>query len=86
MIESQREAVPRNDAGELDTAHAFLSFARSCVLKKAAGLSEDQLRQRLVVSDTTLLGLVQHLTGAERQLQRRVRRNFRACFRVVSRG
>lgn len=66
MLESQREAVPRNDDGELDTALAFLSFARSCVLKKVAGLSEEQLRRRLVVSDTTLLGLVQHLTDAER--------------------
>ena len=66
MLESQREAVPGNDGGELDTALAFLTFARSCVLKKVAGLSEEQLRRRLVVSDTTLLGLVQHLTDAER--------------------
>jgi hypothetical protein len=29
-------------------------------------LSEEQLRRRLVVSDTTLLGLVQHLTDGER--------------------
>ena len=66
MLESQREAVPRNDAGELDTALAFLSFARSCVLKKVAGLTEEQLRRRFVVSDTTLLGLVQHLADGER--------------------
>lgn len=58
--------MPRNDGGELDTALAFLSFARSCVLKKVAGLNEEQLRRRLVVSDTTLLGLVQHLTDGER--------------------
>ncbi len=50
----------------MDTAVAFLSFARSCVLKKVAGLDDEQLRRRLVVSDTTLLGLVQHLTDAER--------------------
>jgi len=66
MLESQRKAVPRNDRGELDTARAFLSFARECVLKKVEGLNGDQLRRRLVVSDTTLLGLVQHLTDAER--------------------
>lgn len=66
MLETQREAVPRNDAGELDTALAFLSFARSCVLKKCDGLTEEQLRRRFVVSDTTLLGLVQHLTDGER--------------------
>jgi uncharacterized damage-inducible protein DinB len=65
MIESQRERVPRNDRDALDTALAFLSFARSCVLKKVERLDEEQLRRRLVVSDTTLLGLVQHLTDAE---------------------
>lgn len=66
MLETQRERVPLNDGGERDTALAFLSFARSCVLKKAGGLDEEQLRRRLVGSDTTLLGLVQHLTDAER--------------------
>jgi hypothetical protein len=66
MLESQREPVPLDDAGELDTALAFLAFARSCVLKKVAGLTGEQLRRRLVVSDTTLLGLVQHLTDGER--------------------
>ncbi|MEU4240086.1 DinB family protein [Actinoplanes sp. NPDC026619] len=66
MLETQRERVPLDDGGELDTAQAFLTFARSCVLKKVEGLDEEQLRRRLVVSDTTLLGLVQHLTDAER--------------------
>jgi uncharacterized damage-inducible protein DinB len=66
MLESQREPVPLDDGDEKDTALAFLSFARSCVLKKLDGLDEEQLRRRLVVSDTTLLGLVQHLTAAER--------------------
>ncbi|MET8152647.1 DinB family protein [Actinoplanes sp. NPDC049668] len=66
MIESQRERVPLNDGGEMDTGLAFLAFARSCVLKKVSGLDEEQLRRRLVVSDTTLLGLVQHLADGER--------------------
>src|SRR3954469_16501016 len=66
MLESQRQPVPRDDAGELDTALAFLAFVRSCVLKKVEGLNEEQLRRRLVVSDTTLLGLVQHLAVGER--------------------
>ena len=66
MLETQREPVPRTDDGELETALAFLSFARSCVLKKVDGLSEEQLRRRFVVSDTTLLGLVQHLADGER--------------------
>lgn len=66
MLETQREAVPRTDDGELGTALAFLDFARSCLLKKVDGLDEEQLRRRLVVSDTTLLGLVQHCTAGER--------------------
>jgi len=66
MAETQREPVPRVDSGELDTALAFLSFARHCVLKKAGGLSDEQLRRVLVASGTSVLGLVQHLTEAER--------------------
>lgn len=66
MAETQREPVPRVDSGELDTAVAFLSFARHCVLKKADGLSDEQLRRVLVGSGTSILGLVQHLTEAER--------------------
>jgi uncharacterized damage-inducible protein DinB len=65
VLETQREAVPRNDGGEVDTATAFLSFARHCVLKKTDGLDDEQLRRVLVVSGTSLLGLVQHLTEAE---------------------
>ena len=66
MAETQREPVPRNDDGELDTALAFLAFARGCVLKKTEGLDDEQLRRVLVDSGTTLLGLVAHLTVAER--------------------
>ena len=66
MAETQREPVPRVDTGELDTALAFLSFARHCVLKKADGLSDEQLRRVLVGSGTSILGLVQHLAEAER--------------------
>lgn len=65
-LETQRQPVPRNDDGELDTALAFLTFARESVLKKTDGLDDQQLRRRLVVSGTTLLGLVRHLTDGER--------------------
>ena len=58
--------MPRVDSGELDIALAFLSFARHCVLKKANGLSEEQLRRVLVDSGTSIVGLVQHLAEAER--------------------
>jgi uncharacterized damage-inducible protein DinB len=66
MAETQREPVPRIDTGELDTALAFLSFARHCVLKKTDGLSDEQLRRVLVASGTSIPGLVQHLAEAER--------------------
>src|SRR4051812_14330511 len=66
MVETQREPVPRNDDGEVDTALAFLRFARHCVIKKTDGLSDEQLRRAMVGSGTSLLGLVAHLTDAER--------------------
>jgi len=66
MAQTQRRPVPRNDSGELDTALAFLNFNRECVLKKADGLDDEQLRRVLVGSGTNLLGLIQHLAGAER--------------------
>jgi uncharacterized damage-inducible protein DinB len=66
MAQTQRQPVPRNDSGELDTALAFLTFNRECVLKKTDGLDEEQLRRVLVRTGTNLLGLVQHLAFAER--------------------
>lgn len=65
-FETQREPVPRVDTGELDTALAFLDFVRSCVLKKAAGLTDEQLRRIVVPSGTSILGLTRHLTVGER--------------------
>jgi uncharacterized damage-inducible protein DinB len=66
MAETQREQVPRNDGDELDTATAFLGFARHCLIKKTEGLSEEQLRRVLVASGTSLLGLIQHSVVGER--------------------
>ncbi|NKE60982.1 DinB family protein [Lentzea sp. PSKA42] len=67
MSESQREPVPRVDTGELAVAHAFLKFQRHCVLKKAQGLTDNQLRGSTVPSGTSILGLIQHLAEAERE-------------------
>ncbi len=66
MVETQREPVPRVDTDELEVARAFLAFQRHCVLKKAEGLSEEQVRRPMVVSGTSLLGLILHLAEAER--------------------
>jgi hypothetical protein len=66
VAETQRETVPRNDGGELDTAMAFLGFARHCLIKKTDGLNDEQLRRVLVASGTSLLGLIQHSAVGER--------------------
>ena len=66
VTETQRKPVPRNDSGELDTSLAFLCFARESVLKKTDELNDEQLRRPMVGSGTNLLGLIWHLTVAER--------------------
>jgi hypothetical protein len=66
VTETQRERVPLNDDSELDTSLSFLRFARQCILKKASGLSDEQLRQVLVPTGTTLLWLIAHSTAGER--------------------
>lgn len=66
MTESQRRPSPRNDGGELDTALAFLSFARESLLKKLDGVDERQARATLLPTRTTLLGLVKHSIDGER--------------------
>ncbi|WP_189254018.1 DinB family protein [Lentzea flava] len=66
MPETQREPVPRVDTDELEVTHAFLKFQRHCVLKKAEGLTAEELRRPGVPSGTSILGLIQHLAEAER--------------------
>ncbi|MEP6632200.1 MAG: DinB family protein [Lapillicoccus sp.] len=66
MTETQRRLVPRNDDDELDTALAFLAFARQSLVKKLDGLDDEQVRRVLVPTGTTLLGLVRHSTDGER--------------------
>jgi uncharacterized damage-inducible protein DinB len=43
----------------------FLDFYRATILEKAAGLTKEQLSQRLEPSTLTLAGLVRHLTLVE---------------------
>jgi uncharacterized damage-inducible protein DinB len=66
MAETQRQPVPREDGDELATAVAFLDFARESVLKKADGLSEDDVRRPMVATGTSVLRLIRHLTDGER--------------------
>ena len=50
---------------ELEELLAVLNGLRAGVLKKVAGLSEDDARRSTVASGTNLAGLLQHLTYVE---------------------
>jgi len=50
---------------ELETLRTALDGQRAGVLKKLAGLSEEDARRTTVASGTNLAGLVQHLTYVE---------------------
>ena len=52
--------------GERQVLETFLDLYRNILKRKLAGLSDEQIRLRLVSSETTLGGLVKHLTAVER--------------------
>jgi uncharacterized damage-inducible protein DinB len=52
---------------EREVLAAFLDLYRRIVMRKLAGLSDEDARRRLVPSATTLLGVVKHLAGVERE-------------------
>jgi uncharacterized damage-inducible protein DinB len=54
-------------AGERQMLAAFLDLYRDIVKRKLTGLSDQQIRQRHVRSQTTLGGLVKHLAAVERE-------------------
>lgn len=53
------------NTGEKDTLVLFLDYLRECMVAKADGLGDDDLRRSSVPSGTSLLGLLKHLTMAE---------------------
>ena len=53
-------------AGERQTLLALLDLQRASITAICAGCSDDDLRARLVLSETSLLGIVKHLAYAER--------------------
>jgi hypothetical protein len=52
-------------APELSALNAELDYQRATLLRKLEGLTEEQAGQRTVGSETTLHGLVRHLTTIE---------------------
>ncbi len=61
------------DADERTVLTTFLDFHRQVLVRKCAGLTDDQLRLRAVQSSNlSLLGLVRHLAGVERWYFQRI--------------
>jgi Protein of unknown function (DUF664) len=57
---------------EREVLEAFLDFHREVLIRKVCGVSEQEARLRRVPSQTTLAGLVKHMTGVERGWFQRV--------------
>ena len=53
-------------AEEKEMLVAFLDYHRDTLIGKLEGLDDEQLRRRLVPSETTILGVVKHLAYVER--------------------
>jgi hypothetical protein len=54
-------------SGERQVLETFLDLYRDIMKRKLAGLSDQQVRERHVPSQTTLGGLVKHLAAVERE-------------------
>ncbi|MEU6426279.1 DinB family protein [Microbispora sp. NPDC046973] len=70
--EPAQAVVRAATGGERQVLEAFLDLLRAMVVRKAQGLSEQDVRRRHVPSATTLAGLVRHLTVVERNWFARV--------------
>lgn len=65
--------TPPHVAGEREMLERWLDFHRATLLRKCAGLDDDQLKRAACPpSNLTLLGLVRHLALVERQWFREV--------------
>ena len=64
-MDSSRQR-PRGDAPEMQLLTQFLEYHRATVLVKTEGLSDEQLKRRMVPSGTCLAGIVKHLAHVER--------------------
>jgi uncharacterized damage-inducible protein DinB len=64
-------AEPQPSADERVTLNEFLDYYRATMVLKLDGLTDEQAQVRLLGSDTSLLGLVRHLTEVERSWFRR---------------
>ena len=56
---------PPHVSSELDTLNSWLDYERATLLLKLEGLTAEQAGQRTLPSDTTLHGILRHLTTIE---------------------
>lgn len=57
---------PARRGDERETLCAFLDYQRQTLLMKVAGLSDKEAGQQLLLTPTSLMGLVRHLAEVER--------------------
>lgn len=69
---SETRPTPPGNADERTTLKAFLELYRQTMVMKIEGLDEEQARWRPTEQANSLLVLVQHLTGVERNWFQRV--------------
>ena len=64
VIDERFALTPGSSERELFTT--FLEFQRKALIRKCAGLTDEQLRSRPIASTLSLVGLVRHLATVER--------------------
>ena len=70
---SGEDVRPPGPAGShQETLQALLDYSRATMLRKIAGLSDEEVRRPMVPSGVSLLGMIKHLAYAERWWFRRV--------------
>ena len=65
FITPTKRSEPGGVADERESLTTWLDYHRATLLWKLEGLDDEQLRQPMVPSGLTLLGLVKHLTAVE---------------------
>ncbi|GAC1439911.1 MAG: DinB family protein [Mycobacteriales bacterium] len=65
LVSDVARLEPNGLADERTSLSGWLDFHRATLLRKCAGLTDEQLRRPMVASGTSLLGLVKHLTEVE---------------------
>lgn len=63
--EASERRIPKHGLGEKEMLRAWLEFGRNTILGKTAGLSDSDARHNPTRSNTSLAGIVKHLSTVE---------------------